>query len=72
MVDCSITNSGCNGGLMDRAFTYIHNHGITTESKYPYKGTKGKCDYKDAEKVFTVKSFTDVSGVANLAAALVK
>ena len=37
LVDCEKQDFGCMGGLMTHAFSYIKdNHGIDTESSYPY------------------------------------
>merc|ERR1711988_1793155 len=37
-VDCSKQNSGCNGGLMESAFSWAKSQNIATESSYAYKG----------------------------------
>ena len=44
LVDCDTSDSGCNGGLMEYAFTWLKkNGGIMYDSDYAYKGTKGTC-----------------------------
>lgn len=42
IVDCSqeIGNNGCNGGLMDLVFQYVTDHGICSETDYPYKAAE--------------------------------
>jgi len=51
MVDCATgeygkspyPNNGCNGGLMESAFTYSSRVGYLPESKYPYQGREQNC-----------------------------
>jgi len=47
LVSCDTSDSGCNGGWMDAAFTWIQkNGGIETEANYPYtsgNGATGSC-----------------------------
>merc|ERR1711976_447139 len=42
-VDCDKGDSGCNGGLMDRAFSFAKGTAIATESSYPYTARDGTC-----------------------------
>lgn len=63
LVDCDKTHDmGCNGGLMDYAFTFIKdNGGLDSESDYPYKAVGGTCDKtKEGKHVLTIDGYEDV------------
>ncbi|XP_020268404.1 ervatamin-B-like [Asparagus officinalis] len=52
LVDCDRKgeNNGCSGGYMHTAFEFVQqNHGLDTESDYPYNGDQGSCDTKKLE-----------------------
>jgi C1A family cysteine protease len=57
LVDCAgltYGSRGCSGGLMDGAFNYVMDHGIASESSYPYTAKDGSC-----------KSFTPVTKISS-------
>ena len=43
LVDCDTSDSGCYGGLMEYAYTWISKNGIMFDSDYPYFGKKSTC-----------------------------
>lgn len=72
-MDCDTKdNEGCDGGLMDDAFQFIIvNHGLTTESNYPYQGVDGTCNkQKEASHTAKITSYEDVQ--VNSESALLK
>ncbi|KAL3317768.1 Cathepsin L2 [Cichlidogyrus casuarinus] len=61
LVDCSIQNQGCNGGLMDLAFDYIiTNGGIEAEDTYSYKGNQGICKFNSSNIVANCLGYVDL------------
>ncbi|KAL1309391.1 hypothetical protein AAHE18_17G174000 [Arachis hypogaea] len=63
LVDCDKKyNSGCEGGLMDYAYQFvIDNHGIDTESDYPFLAHDAACNKnKMKRRVVTIDGYTDV------------
>jgi len=67
LVDCDPGSSGCSGGLMTAAFTYIKgqgSHGIDTQTSYPYTARDGSCDSSktgdDKDVCSTVSGYTEL------------
>jgi cathepsin L len=66
-VDCSKQNSGCNGGLMDYAFSFAKTTALATESSYPYTARDGTCksSFTTAIPQGGVTGYKDVSTSAS-------
>lgn len=62
IVDCiNGCSNGCNGGFTIEAFEFIKNHGLTTESNYPFTGTNGTCNAKkEAQPVAKISGYESV------------
>lgn len=59
LIDCDTSfNNGCNGGLMDYAFSFIvKNGGLHKEEEYPYIMSEGTCDEKKVKLFNFIFSF---------------
>lgn len=64
LVDCSWLNLGCNGGMMDRAFSYTKSHPLMLEADYPYvaksHGIFG-CSYDSSKGHVGAATYHDVT-----------
>ncbi|KAL8433372.1 hypothetical protein ACSSS7_003927 [Eimeria intestinalis] len=62
LMDCSryLGNNGCNGGLMDDAFTYVTQKGLCLEKDYPYEAKDSKCRETRCKPAVRIKGFYDV------------
>ena len=62
LVDCDTKHDmGCQGGLMDYAFTFVESHGLDTEADYPYRGQQEGCDVDRMNRVVvTIDGYEDI------------
>lgn len=62
LVDCTESNVGCLGGVVDNAYQYImDNNGIATEESYPYKSMDSECKFNATSKVnITIRGYRDI------------
>jgi hypothetical protein len=76
LVDCSWTNHGCNGGMIDLAFGYAEKHALETEADYSYVAKTGlfACKYKKELGKVKVQTYNDIKrdNVDQFLAALAK
>lgn len=60
LVDCSKDNSGCNGGLMTRAYVYIAKNGLVNESSYPYIAQNQVCKSTDKTSSIYIRGYAKI------------
>ena len=63
LVDCSkkYGNLGCNGGIMDKAFSYAIDNSMCGEEDYPYVATSNtSCKSSMCEKIVTISDCVDI------------
>merc|ERR1719428_828494 len=71
-VDCSKQNSGCNGGLMETAFSWAKSQDIATEQSYAYTARDGSCksSFTTAIPSGGVTGYKTASSASSLTSAL--
>lgn len=58
LLDCDITNGGCNGGNMEDAFKYIQSAGgVMRETEYRYTQIKDSCKFKKGKVVARLSGY---------------
>ena len=72
MVECDKTSMGCNGGLQERAYSYVKRAGgQEQESDYPYTsgvdGSTSSCSSDSSKYVLTVADYANINGETDMA-----
>lgn len=70
LVDCSSSygNQGCNGGWPNKALQYVIDHGLSTQSEYPYVAVTQAC--KKTGGNFRISGQRSASGCTGLQSSL--
>jgi cathepsin L len=70
LVDCSGSygNHGCNGGWPASALNYVKDHGIASESEYPYRAVNQNCQRNGGN--FHISSHSQAAGCNGLSNAI--
>ena len=73
LVECDRSSMGCNGGLQERAYSYVQRAGgIEQETDYPYTsgadGSEGTCSSDKSKFVLTVSDYTTIKDETSTAA----
>jgi len=55
LVDCDKVDSGCNGGLMENALSYVEKNGLALSSDYKYTARVGSCKQSKVKSAISVK-----------------
>lgn len=58
LIDCDVTNNGCEGGWTSKGYAYTSKYGLMPKADYPYTGQKGAaCLYDETKAVFKNTGF---------------
>jgi C1A family cysteine protease len=63
LVDCDFLDYGCDGGNVFNAYDYVIKHqggNFVAEYSYPYTAVEGTCNYNNAIKNTTMKSYREI------------
>merc|ERR1719210_1154934 len=73
MVSCDKSDLGCHGGQLPKAWDYLTNTGIVTDSCFPYAAGDGtapscpsRCQDSESFKKYKARNAYAISGVANM------
>ena len=57
LIDCDLSNRGCNGGITGNAFNYVIKKGVELDSNYSYAAKRQICNYDQALATNRISGF---------------
>ena len=66
LIDCDVTNNGCQGGWSTKGYAYTSKYGLMNKVDYPYTGAKGACQYDETKAIFKNTGMVQERYVSNL------